>query len=103
MAKLSKQEVLEAIILYQDGLSLQKIAEYFGITRQAIWDLLKRRIELRPQKRYGKNNNFYRGGVSAEDKAQNMIKPAKVTIKYEPSNNFPLKIIDVKRIRFFIH
>ena len=41
-----------------------------------MWDLLRRRTKMRPQKRAGKANHFYRGGAKASDKAQNLLETA---------------------------
>lgn len=76
LVKLQPDDVQSAISLYQSGLSLQKVAETFGVSRQSMWDLLRRRIELRPQQRHGKENHFYRGGIKASDKAQGRIEKA---------------------------
>ena len=54
LKKLAQWQVDESIRLYQQGFSLGIIASYWGVSRQAMWDLLRRRIELRPQKRTGK-------------------------------------------------
>jgi len=86
MAKLAKRQVEESVNLYKKGFSLQQIADYFFVSRQAMWDLLRRRIKLRPQKKYGTDNNFYRGGKSADDHAQNIVEYAlrkKIIIKKE--------------------
>src|SRR5438477_447258 len=49
--------------MYESGLSLQDIGRIIGVTRQSVWDVLKRRgIQLRPQKRFGQDNTFHRGG-----------------------------------------
>lgn len=47
LRKLTEEQVEEAIRMYQSGLSLAKCAEPFGVSRQSMHDLLKRRIELR--------------------------------------------------------
>ncbi len=66
-----------AIRLYNQGLSIQQVADYYGITRQAMHDILKRRnVEFRPNLRYGKDNHFYRGGTTADDHAQNILEQA---------------------------
>lgn len=49
LRKLSPAQVEEAIVLYQLGMALQPIAKQMGVSRQAMHDLLKRRIELRPR------------------------------------------------------
>ena len=61
LRKLTKDQLVESIELYQKGFSLQKLGELYGVSRQSMHELLKRRIELRSQKRNGKDNNFYRG------------------------------------------
>lgn len=76
LKKLTEQQVLESISMYQKGLSLGAVAEYFCVSRQAMWDLLRRRIKLRGNKKYGLENHFYRGGKRAEDNAQNMLEYA---------------------------
>lgn len=76
LKKLTQEQVAECIKMYKSGLSLSPIASYFGVSRQAMWDLLRRRIELRPQKRFGKANHFYRGGKQADDPANNLVETA---------------------------
>lgn len=41
-----------------------------------MWDLLRRRIELRPGKRYGSANHFYRGGPVADAYVHNLLEQA---------------------------
>lgn len=63
--KLTPDQVESAVRMYRDlEMSLAPIAEYFGVSRQGMWDLLRRRIEMRPQKRYGPANHFWRGTKS---------------------------------------
>jgi predicted DNA-binding protein YlxM (UPF0122 family) len=58
--------------MYDSGMSLEEIAKVKEVTRQSIHSLFKtRKIPLRPQLKYGKDNNFYRGGSIADDQAQN--------------------------------
>lgn len=76
MGKLSKDEKLEAIKLYQKGMSLKEVADFYDVTRQAMHDMLKRRIELRSQKRFGKDNHFYRGGESMNSRAHDILEKA---------------------------
>lgn len=76
LKKLTPEQAEECVALYDRGLSLAPIAEYFGVSRQAMWDLLRRRTMMRPQKRYGKDNHFYRDGERADDQAQNMVETA---------------------------
>lgn len=74
LKKLTDEQVLESINMYENGLSLQKIGDYFNVSRQSMWDLLSRRIELRKKEDY--KNNFERDGITADDKAQNILEYA---------------------------
>lgn len=57
----------EAVKLYKAGLSIGDTAEFFSISRQAMWKILKRRgVKLRPQLRYGAENNFFIDGAGYE-------------------------------------
>ena len=47
LKKLTPEQVIESIRLYEQGLSLGKVADRMGVSRQAMHDLLKRRITLR--------------------------------------------------------
>ena len=76
LKKLTLGQVEECVRMYEQGLSLGPIAKYFNVSRQAMWDLLRRRIALRPQKRCGQENHFARGGQAADDHAQNMVEYA---------------------------
>lgn len=76
LKKLTPEQAEECVRMYQSGLSLQPIADYFKVSRQAMWDLLSRRIELRSKKKYGKENHFHRGGSIADDEAQNLLETA---------------------------
>ena len=74
--KMTPEQATEAAKLYICGLSIGMVAEYYGVTRQSMWQMLKRRITLRPQKRNGPENHFYRGGSRVDDHAQNMAEYA---------------------------
>ena len=76
LKKLTQQQVEESISLYQKGFSLQKIGEFLGVSRQSMWDLLRRRIKIRPQERNGQDSHFYRGGEVADDHVHNMVEYA---------------------------
>jgi predicted DNA-binding protein YlxM (UPF0122 family) len=77
LRKLTEDNVCEAMKLYQSGLSLAKVADYFSVSRQALWDLLRRRgLRMRSQLRYGTENHFHRGGKTASDRAQNLLEEA---------------------------
>lgn len=66
----------QAVAMYDAGLSIGDVADFYGMSRQAMWMILKRRgCEFRPQLKYGQDNHFYRG-TSASDKAQNVLERA---------------------------
>lgn len=61
-----------AVDLYNRGMSIQDVADYFVVTRQAMHKILKRRgVEFRSQKKEGEDNHFYRGGKTSVKRAQN--------------------------------
>lgn len=76
LKKLTPTQADEAVQMYDGGQSLQMVAERFGVTRQAMHDLLKRRTQMRPQLRYGEDNHFFRGGPTASDPAHNQVEKA---------------------------
>jgi hypothetical protein len=76
LKKLTKEQALECVRMYDAGLSLAHIAAYFSVSRQAMWDLLRRRTTMRPQQRAGAENHFYRDGGKADDQAQNLCETA---------------------------
>ena len=76
LKKLTEEQAVESVRMYDAGLSLGPIAEYFDVTRQAMWDLLRRRTTMRPQQRRGRDNHFYRGGSLADAKAHNLTEYA---------------------------
>ena len=73
LKKLTPEQADECVRLYESGLSLGDVAGYFGVSRQAMWDLLRRRTTMRPQLRRGKDNHFYRGGEHQDEAAQNLV------------------------------
>jgi hypothetical protein len=72
-----RKDYSEAVIMYERGLSIGQVADFYEITRQAMWMILKRRgCEFRDQTKFGKENHFNRGGSNASDKAQNLLETA---------------------------
>jgi len=66
----------EAIKLYELGLSIGDVADFYNITRQATWMILKRRgCIFRPKLKFSKDNHFYRG-TKANDNSQNILEKA---------------------------
>ena len=76
LRKLTQAQVDEAVKRYEGGESLQMIAPDYKVSRQSMWDLLRRRTLMRPQKRRGEDNHFWRGGTGASDWAQNQVETA---------------------------
>lgn len=74
--KLQEVDLMLAVKKYQNGSSLQKLAKEFAVTRQSLWERMNSRIEMRPQKRHGKENHFYRESTGASDWAQNKVEYA---------------------------
>jgi site-specific DNA-cytosine methylase len=73
---LSEEQKAEAVGFYRQGESLAQVAARYYVSRQAMWDVIRRRTELRPQRRTGDANHFYRGGSLADDHAQNVLEAA---------------------------
>ena len=76
VVKLTEADKMEAINLYEGGLSCQTVAARFGVSRQSMWNALRRRTEMRPREKYGADNEFYRGGWKSSDRAQNKMEKA---------------------------
>ena len=54
--------------MYEVGMSVAWCADYYGITRQAMHKILIRRgTKMRPQKKHGQENHFFRGGGDSID------------------------------------
>lgn len=76
LKKLTEEQAKEATQSYINGMSLGDLAHIYSVTRQSMWDLIKRRTVLRPQKRYGKDNHFFKGGARADERAQAILENA---------------------------
>lgn len=77
LKKLTEGQVAEAINLYESGMSYAEVAEFYDVTRQSMFDVLKRRgVKSHNQKKYGDENHFYRGGSFADEKAHGMTEKA---------------------------
>lgn len=75
--RLTDEQFSDAVALYAAGLSLAAVAERFPVGRQALWQRFKSNgIPMRPQRRYGDDNHFHRGGVYGEDWAHNKVEYA---------------------------
>jgi len=63
--------------MYETGMSIGEIADYYGITRQAMWKILSRRgVSFRPNTRNGNENHFYRGYSYKSKRAGHMVEHA---------------------------
>lgn len=76
LKKLSEEQAVEAVRQYSEGSSLADVAHLYGVTRQSMHSLLKRRMVLRPRERKGKDNTFYRGGVRADREVHDITERA---------------------------
>lgn len=76
LKKLTEEQAKQAATDYENGMSLGDLAHIYGITRQGMWDLIRRRTSMREQKRYGKDNHFYRGGSRADQRAHDILEKA---------------------------
>jgi len=87
LRKLTEQQVVEAGKMYEAGMSYAQVGLYFGVTRQAMWQLLKSRgARSRPKCRYGEDNHFYRGGARASGRAHNLVEYAvRIGVLQRPS------------------
>lgn len=62
---------------YYELKSIEAVAKEFGVSRQAMHDVLRiRGVEFYPQAREGQENHFYRGGSKAKDVAHNQLEKA---------------------------
>lgn len=71
-----RKDYEQAVKMYGMGMSVEEVADYYGVSRQSMWMCLKRRgVEFRDNRRYGTENHFYRG-TKANDHAQNVLEKA---------------------------
>lgn len=67
----------EAVSLYEKGMSIQDVANFYGVTRQAMWMILKRRgCVFRDNLKFQDENNFYRGGAKSSSRVHNITEIA---------------------------
>ena len=76
LKKLTPSQVEESVSMYERGLSLADIGRFYGVSRQSMWDLLRRRIDLRSNLKYGEDNNFYRGGIVSDPHVHDVTEKA---------------------------
>ena len=67
----------EVVKMYEQGLSIQNIADFYKTSRQSMWQILKTRgCKFRDNLKFGKQNHFYRGGEIASDLSHNILEHA---------------------------
>lgn len=83
-----RKEYPEAIRMYEKGLSVQDVAEFYGVSRQSMWTWLKlRNVRFRDRVRRGEENHFHRNGPTSEKRAHRAVDRAiKKGIIQRPSN-----------------
>lgn len=67
----------DAVHMYEAGGSIADVAKAHGISRQAMWKILRRRgMDMRPHLRFGEDNHFYRGGPMADGRVHDVTEQA---------------------------
>lgn len=67
----------QAQAMYESGMSIADCADYYNVSRQSMWKILKRRgVEFRSQLKYGEDNHWHRGGSNASKRASHMVEMA---------------------------
>lgn len=65
-----------AVQMYERGLSITEVAYSYGVTRQSMWKILRRRgCKFRTRDNHGEENRFYRG-TKADGYAHNAVEYA---------------------------
>ena len=73
----NRKDYSGAVAMYESLFSIQDVADYYGMSRQAMWKILKRRgVTFREKHRHGEDNHFFRGGPTEDDYAQNVAEKA---------------------------
>ena len=76
LKKLKTEQAEEAVRLYNEGASLQDLGDRYAVSRQAMWDLMRRRTTMRSNLRHGAENHFYRGGPYQDERAHDILEKA---------------------------
>jgi hypothetical protein len=72
-----RKDFTTAKLLYEAGLSIQDIAKYYSVSRQSMWDALKRRdVVFRPKIRCGSDNVFKRHGDISDGRCHDLFEKA---------------------------
>ena len=71
-----RKDYEQAVQMYGIGMSIEQIADYYGVTRQSMWKSLQRRgVQFRSNTRCGEDNHFFRG-TKADRHAQDILEHA---------------------------
>lgn len=74
MSCVKSEKYNNAVNLYNSGLSVGDCADFYGITRQGMHDILKRRgCVFRSNLKHSTDNHFFRGGKSDGQKRSNHL------------------------------
>ncbi len=77
LKKMTESKIQEAIKMYRRGLSFQEIGQFYGVSRQAMWELLRKRdVPARSHLCFGEDNHFWRGGIYADKPVQHIVEKA---------------------------
>lgn len=74
--RLTEEQKQEAVAMYEEGDSCGTIAKRFGVSRNSMHGVLRRRTEMRSNLRWGAENNFWRGGQFDDDLVHNKLEQA---------------------------
>jgi ribosomal protein S27AE len=73
---MTPESAAEAVKMYEAGIAIGPIASYFQVSRQGMWDLLRRRTKMRPQQKLGADNHFHRGGRNWDARVHDLMEYA---------------------------
>lgn len=66
-----------AVEMYESGLSIEYVARQYGVSRQSLWMVLKRRgVAMRSNVKTHADNHFYRGGPLSSGYVHNVTEKA---------------------------
>lgn len=110
LRKMTVEGAAEATEMYRAGIAIGPIASYFQVSRQGMWDLLRRRTKMRPQRKTGAGNHFHRGGKNWDGRAHDLMEYALqkgiIIRKYNGSMYFtqdrlqPIKLAEIRGFNF---
>lgn len=76
-----------AVQMYASGLSVGDVAVMYGVTRQAMYKILKRRgVLFRSKVKTGEENHFFRHGLPSDDRVHSIVSKAISSGRLIPSS-----------------